>query len=247
MKKLALFGMVVFLITSTVPSYGFLDYFFSGSASRDAIDNSAVGDLRAWWTGNPGYQFNPYWSGPQPNQQGQQANPSNPASTQGYSPMGAPSAGTSQAPPPTVKYYPQQAPQGAYGPSPGQPAQSMDGGVTSTVSAGPSTVPGESPAVSAGPSTVSACPSAISGAVSLSRRTSGLSGRSPAAASSSPGLSGWTTAVSRRPSTSLSRRGSAVSGRPLDLLTCEVGFQGLCLLRRIYVGAGLKPAPTLVS
>ncbi len=66
MKKLALFGMLLFLMTSTVPSYGFLDYFFSGSASRDAIDNSAVGDLRAWWTGNPGYQFNPYWSGPQP-------------------------------------------------------------------------------------------------------------------------------------------------------------------------------------
>ena len=106
MKKLALFGMVVFLITSTVPSYGFLDYFFSGSASRDAIDNSAVGDLRAWWTGNPGYQFNPYWSGPQPNQQqGQQTNPSNPASTQGYSPMGAPSAGTPQAPPPTVQLF----------------------------------------------------------------------------------------------------------------------------------------------
>ena len=98
MKKLALFGMLLFLMTSTVPSYGFLDYFFSGSGSRDAIDNSAVGDLRAWWTGNPGYQFNPYWSGPQPNQQqGQQTNPLNPASTQGYSPMGSPSAGTPQA------------------------------------------------------------------------------------------------------------------------------------------------------
>ena len=120
MKKLALFGMLLFLMTSTVPSYGFLDYFFSGSGSRDAIDNSAVGDLRAWWTGNPGYQFNPYWSGPQPNQQqGQQTNPLNPASTQGYSPMGSPSAGTPQAPP-TVNYYPQQAP--------GQPAQGMYGG-----------------------------------------------------------------------------------------------------------------------
>ena len=120
MKKFALFGMLLFLMTSTVPSYGFLDYFFSGSGSRDAIDNSAVGDLRAWWTGNPGYQFNPYWSGPQPNQQqGQQTNPLNPASTQGYSPMGSPSAGTPQAPP-TVNYYPQQAP--------GQPAQGMYGG-----------------------------------------------------------------------------------------------------------------------
>jgi hypothetical protein len=122
MKKFALFGMLLFLMTSTVPSYGFLDYFFSGSASRDAIDNSAVGDLRAWWTGNPGYQFNPYWSGPQaPNQQqGQQTNPLNPASTQGYSPMGPPSAGTPQAAPPTVNYYPQQAP--------GQPGQGMYGG-----------------------------------------------------------------------------------------------------------------------
>jgi hypothetical protein len=122
MKKFALLGMLLFLMTSTVPSYGFLDYFFSGSASRDAIDNSALGDLRAWWTGNPGYQFNPYWSGPQPQnqQQGQQTNPLNPASTQGYSPMGPPSVGTPQAPPPTVNYYPQQAP--------GQPAQGMYGG-----------------------------------------------------------------------------------------------------------------------
>jgi hypothetical protein len=129
MKKFALFGMLLFLMTSTVPSYGFLDYFFSGSASRDAIDNSAVGDLRAWWTGNPGYQFNPYWSGPQPNQQqGQQANPLNPASTQGYSPMGAPSAGTPQAPP-TVNYYPQQAP--------GQPGQGMYGGAPQQYQASP--------------------------------------------------------------------------------------------------------------
>ena len=37
---------------------------FLGGASRDAIDNSALGDLRAWWTGNPGYVFNPWWSGP---------------------------------------------------------------------------------------------------------------------------------------------------------------------------------------
>jgi hypothetical protein len=129
MKKLALFGMLLFLITSTVPSYGFLDYLFSGSASKDAIDNSAVGDLRAWWTGNPGYQFNPYWSGNQPanQQQGQQTNP---ASPQGYSPMGPPSVGAPQAPPPSVTYYPQQAPQGAYGQAPpGEPTQSMYGGV----------------------------------------------------------------------------------------------------------------------
>jgi hypothetical protein len=126
MKKCAIVGMLLFLIASTVPSYGFLDYLFSGSASRDAIDNSAVGDLRAWWTGNPGYQFNPYWSGNQStNQQQQPTNPLNPASTQGYSPMSAPSPGTPQAAPPTVTYYPQQQQQGAYGQ--GQPAQPMYG------------------------------------------------------------------------------------------------------------------------
>ena len=160
MKKFTLFGMLLFLMTSTVPSYGFLDYFFSGSGSRDAIDNSAVGDLRAWWTGNPGYQFNPYWSGNQtPNQQqGQQTNPLNPASTQGYSPMGPPSVGTPQAPPPTVNYYPQQAP--------GQPAQSMGRRSPSAVSAGASTVPGESPAISAIASTGPGAPPAVSAPLS---------------------------------------------------------------------------------
>jgi hypothetical protein len=121
MKKYTVLGMLLFLMALTVPSYGFLDYFFSGSASRDAIDNSALGDMRAWWTGNPGYQFNPFWAGNQPNQQQGQTNPLNPASTQGYSPMGPPSPGTQQAAPPTVNYYPQQQPQGAYGQ--GQPGQ----------------------------------------------------------------------------------------------------------------------------
>ena len=46
MKKIFV-TMVVFLSLASVSnSFAFLDYLFSGSASRDAIDNSAVGDLR---------------------------------------------------------------------------------------------------------------------------------------------------------------------------------------------------------
>ena len=138
MKKYALLGMLLFLVASTVPSYGFLDYLFSGSASRDAIDNSVLGDFRAWWTGNPGYTFNPFWSGNQTNQQqGRQANPTNPASTQGYSPMGAASPGMSPTPQPTVSYYPQQVPQGAYGQSVTQPAQPAYGGAPQQYQANP--------------------------------------------------------------------------------------------------------------
>lgn len=130
MKRLTVFGMLLFLTTLSVPSYAFLDYLFSGGASRDAIDNSALGDLRAWWTGNPGYQFNPYWSGNQPpnQQQGQQTTPLNPASTQGYNPMGPPSAGIPQAEPPAVNYYPPQSSQGSYGQG-SAPAQTTYGGM----------------------------------------------------------------------------------------------------------------------
>jgi hypothetical protein len=138
MKKCALFGMLLFLVASTVPSYGFIDYLFSGSASRDAIGNSVLGDFRAWWTGNPGYTFNPFWSGNRTNQQqGRQANPTNPASTQRYSPMGAASPGMSPTPQPTVTYYPQQVPQGAYGRSVTQPAQPAYGGAPQQYQARP--------------------------------------------------------------------------------------------------------------
>ena len=64
MKKLMLVLIVLAQLAITAPGYTFFDWLFSGGASRDAIDNSALGDLRAWWTGNPGYQFNPWWSGP---------------------------------------------------------------------------------------------------------------------------------------------------------------------------------------
>ncbi len=77
MTKRVLFLVTALTVLAVTPSHAFLDYLFSGSASRDAIDNSAVGDLRAWWSGNPVYTFNPYYSGPastgQPQQQqGQQ-------------------------------------------------------------------------------------------------------------------------------------------------------------------------------
>lgn len=110
MANRILFIFSALLIVTVSPSHAFLDYFFSGSASRDAIDNSAVGDLRAWWSGNPVYTFNPYYSGPastgqqqqQPQQEQQQA--MQPQASVNFYPGGQPGA------------Y-QQAPQqpGAYG------------------------------------------------------------------------------------------------------------------------------------
>lgn len=66
MKKLAPAVILLLMAACPPPSSAFLDYLFSGSASRDAIDNSAIGDLRAWWTGNPAYQFNPWYTPSQP-------------------------------------------------------------------------------------------------------------------------------------------------------------------------------------
>lgn len=76
MKKIFVAIVVIVSLSPVTSSFAFLDYLFSGSSSRDAIDNSAVGDLRAWWTGNPAYTFNPYYSGagmPQGQQQPGQA------------------------------------------------------------------------------------------------------------------------------------------------------------------------------
>ncbi len=83
MKKIILPVVLVCMIAVAVPAYAFLDYLFGGSQGRDAIDNSAVGDLRAWWTGNPAYQFNPYYSP-------QQQNPVQNQGAQGGQQMGAP-------------------------------------------------------------------------------------------------------------------------------------------------------------
>ncbi len=127
--------MIKFIIVLTIliqlafvaPGHAFLDYLFSGRQSRDAIDNSMLGDFRAWWTGNPMYQFNPYYQPNQVNPQGQQG---------GFPGGAAPQAQAPQNQPPVVNYYPPQqgvpgpygqiAPQGAqptYGPPAGSPQQ----------------------------------------------------------------------------------------------------------------------------
>ncbi len=126
MKKLSLIAVLFLLFGSAGPSHAFFDYFFGGSATKDAIDNSAVGDLRAWWTGNPVYQFNPYYSGSAdpaaagPNSQaagGQQyTGVPNTGSQYGAGQAGAP------MPQPSVSYYPPaQQNQQQYGS--GQPQQ----------------------------------------------------------------------------------------------------------------------------
>ncbi|AFM22830.1 hypothetical protein [Desulfomonile tiedjei] len=135
MKKLTYLGILVCCMMAVTPAHAFLDYFFSGSASRDAIDNSAVGDLRAWWTGNPAYQFNPYYSGnanPQQQQQQQQQQvPQYPQpSMQFYPPQQAPQAAgypqqfqNPQGVPP--QYVQQQMPQQQYMPQPQGYGQQM--------------------------------------------------------------------------------------------------------------------------
>jgi hypothetical protein len=95
MKRYLTLLVFLVMVLASVPSYAFVDWLFGGSSTRGAIGNSVVGDLRGWWTGNPVYYFNPYYSGSQPPAQG------------------------SQAAPPTVQYAPGQgssayAPQGGY-------------------------------------------------------------------------------------------------------------------------------------
>jgi len=111
MKRLAFFAMVVTIIAVSAPGYAFFDYFFGGSATTDAIDNSVVGDLRAWWTGNPAYTFNPYYT-PQSATMGQ----ADPAAAQGQ--QGGPQYSTGvptmqahsaqQFQQPQMNYYPPQ-------------------------------------------------------------------------------------------------------------------------------------------
>jgi hypothetical protein len=124
MKKTMLLLTVAALMSVAAPSYGFLDYLFSGGSSRDAIENSAVGDIRAWWTGNPVYQFNPYYTGaPQQHFSGQQAGQATQAPTQGYY-QGAPATQYGQGyPPANVTYSGGQAPQGGYPQGYPQPQQ----------------------------------------------------------------------------------------------------------------------------
>jgi hypothetical protein len=130
MKKIVLLAAIVLVMASAVPGHAFLDYLFSGGSSRDAIDNSALGDLRAWYTGNPAYQFNPWYSGPSaPNQpaSGGQA----PGAQGSYS-VGGPQTAPQQYQQPGGSYYPSQAPQGY-----GQYQQMQPGGGSYGPQAGP--------------------------------------------------------------------------------------------------------------
>ncbi len=103
----------------TVPGHCFLDYFFGGSATRDSIDNSAAGDLRAWWTGNPAYTFNPYYSGNSQLGQGGQGQPASPD----FSGSGLQQSFPQQFQQPQTNYYPPQQQQYGYGQQPSQAPQ----------------------------------------------------------------------------------------------------------------------------
>lgn len=107
MKKLTIVMVLALVAATAGPSHAFLDYLFGGSHTRDAIDNSAAGDLRAWWTGNPAYQFNPYYSGSaNPGQPDGRMPPGPSADYQGY----GQSPGQMQ-PQASITYFPGQAQQ----------------------------------------------------------------------------------------------------------------------------------------
>ncbi len=123
MKKYIAGSALLTIMVMSAPAHGFLDYLFSGSSSRNAVGNSAIGEVRAWWSGNPIYNFNPFYSGSS-RPPGQQGAPQ--ANTQ-YAPGGG------QAPPqygygapqqyqqPTTTYYPPGQAQGYAGAAPQQP------------------------------------------------------------------------------------------------------------------------------
>lgn len=109
MKRNVAVMACIIVVMATVPAHAFLNYLFGGDSSREAVENSALGDIRAWWTGNPVYQFNPFYSGQMPQ------------APQGQSP----SSGYGQQSAPSMQYVPpQQAPPAQYGQY-GQPMQQM--------------------------------------------------------------------------------------------------------------------------
>lgn len=130
MKKFTVLLTLVLCPLLVTPGHCFIDYLFGGSAMNDSIGNNVVGDLRAWWTGNPVYNYNPYYSGgnqgmpsQNPNQGGNfQATPQQyygqpnqqPSVTyyppQGQQPQGYPQGQAMQAPPQMQQQY-QQMPQ----------------------------------------------------------------------------------------------------------------------------------------
>lgn len=112
MKRNLICVLFFLMVFAAVPAHGFLDYLFSGgNEGGETIGNSVVGDIRAWWSGNPAYQFNPYYRGSPMPQQGNVQTP-----TEQYVP-GQPSApgGYGAVPPPAMTYYPPQAAPNPYG------------------------------------------------------------------------------------------------------------------------------------
>lgn len=111
MKTFAFLLVPLMLTVCATPGHCFFDYLFGGSATTDTIGNNVVGDLRAWWTGNPVYNFNPYYSGGNP--QAQSNAPMQPG--QSTSPTGS-AAGPQYYPnqQPSVTYYPPQGQQYGY-------------------------------------------------------------------------------------------------------------------------------------
>ncbi len=127
MKKLILLAVLAFVAASVAPGHAFIDYLFGGSQTRNAIDNSALGDIRAWWTGNPAYQFNPYYSGG--NNPAQSASGVSAAQNMQspYAPQGMQQQGNYQPQPqPSITYSPQQQQYG-YGQPQGQPQGQYQG------------------------------------------------------------------------------------------------------------------------
>jgi hypothetical protein len=122
MKRNLVLVIIAIILFSSIPSHGFLNYLFSGSSSKDAIDNSAIGDMRAWWTGNPVYKFNPYLTGPAqpmpgaPGGPGQGGIPSQPMPTGGTA---------AQYQQPTISFTPPQSTANPYGQTYQQPVQQM--------------------------------------------------------------------------------------------------------------------------
>jgi hypothetical protein len=109
--------ILLIMIVSAAPAHAFLDYLFGGDSNAGAIGNSVTGDFRAWWSGNPVYNFNPWYS--QTNNAARNLRPG--GSTYGaaggsYSINQSRPGGYAQGTPPMGQsYYPPQGAQPQYG------------------------------------------------------------------------------------------------------------------------------------
>jgi hypothetical protein len=127
MKRSAILILAIMLVAFATPGHSFVNYLFGGS-SDNAVGNTVVGDLRAWWTGNPVYQFNPFYSSKgvpqqvveQPPPSSLNMNPRGGAVVQqspgGYQYQHSAPYPQANPGPPAPQVYPGQAPQRAYQP-----------------------------------------------------------------------------------------------------------------------------------